>query len=445
MSYHLIIVDGADRGLTITVKPEGIRLGRASNNDVALKDPLASRFHCRFFFEKDGGLWLEDLGAANPTLLNEKSVQTARVKQGDLVTIGETIIKVVNDTKDILNGNADPEQQPPSPPAFSLFDRSNGGKKEAGRKISFRRAGSSNQSKFSSKILFFVLVIFAGTLIALIVFFSLTDRSKEPLQNLSAVAPLEIHYEKVEATTNNIFRYEMELKEGLLSVQIDDLAEGRHIDKNQRKKISDDAINELLKEIKRNEFFQLDTLYQEPAKDSLFSISLSITSGTKTHKVKVINAGEVAHLHNLRELLENFVENELGLAALALSKEKLLALAEEAMLRGKMLYDQRNIKDDNLFKAAKALKECEIYLETFEEKPSYYKEANSLKLQAECELQSLIDELMFQAERAIKLAEWQEAARALRTVMEKVPERTDERYRSAEKKLLDVEKRLKKK
>ncbi len=439
MSYHLIVVDGADRNLTITVKEEGTRIGRASSNDVPLKDPLASRFHCRFFFKEDGTLWVEDLGAANPTLLNEKPVQTANVKKGDIITIGETLIKVVNDT------NQPKEAAEKISTDFSLFDKEEHAHREAGRKVSFKRATSTNATGASSRLLFFSLIAVAVLLIVLFAFFALTPHSGEPVQILSKVAPLEIYYEKVEATTNNIFRYEMELKDGLLSVQIDDLMEGRHIDKNQRKKISEEAINELIAAIKKSDFFKLDSLYQEPFKTDLFSVTLDIALGTKCHKVMVLNTGEPAELHNLREMLENFVEHELGLAALALSKEKLFALAEDAMLRGKMLYDQRNIKDENLFRAVKALKECTIYLETFEDKPPIYKEANTLRLQAERELQALIDDLMFQAERAIKLAEWQEAARALRMIMEKVPERTDERYCSAEKKLLDVEKRLKKK
>ncbi len=65
----LIAEAGPDRGREITV-PEGeISLGRSSQNDVCLVDPILSRHHCRISFH-GGVLSVEDLDSANGTLVN---------------------------------------------------------------------------------------------------------------------------------------------------------------------------------------------------------------------------------------------------------------------------------------------------------------------------------------------------------------------------------------
>ncbi len=65
------------------------RLGRTSDNDIVVKDPNASRAHCRVF-AKGGQHWLEDK-SANGTVLNGKAVHGAVVelKHGDKFSIGE--------------------------------------------------------------------------------------------------------------------------------------------------------------------------------------------------------------------------------------------------------------------------------------------------------------------------------------------------------------------
>ena len=60
-------------------------------------------------------------------------------------------------------------------------------------------------------------------------------------------------------------------------------------------------------------------------------------------------------------------------------------------------------------------------------------------------LEERYKELNFSADRAIKLKEWQEAADELRALMQLIPDRADSRNRDAERRLLDVENRLRKK
>ena len=170
-----------------------------------------------------------------------------------------------------------------------------------------------------------------------------------------------------------------------------------------------------------------------------------MTIGRKTHRVKVLNTIEPEQFKKAREAIEEFAQNEIGLTALALTREKLLELAKASSLLGRSLYDQREVKRANLALAIRSLKETEWYLETVEPKPDYYADAVALRRECERELEETHQNHLFLAERAIKLRDWNEAATNLRILLEKVSDRADERYQNAQKKLIDVERHLKKK
>jgi len=75
----------------------------------------------------------------------------------------------------------------------------------------------------------------------------------------------------------------------------------------------------------------------------------------------------------------------------------------------------------------------------------FYAGAVALHAEAEREMQATADDLLFLAERAIRLKDWNEAALMLCLLCEKIPDRADSRHQNARKKLLAVERHLKKK
>ncbi|WP_068014821.1 FHA domain-containing protein [Nocardia mexicana] len=65
----------------------GLTIGRTSDNQIVVNDPLASRRHARL--AKGGeGLLLEDLGSANGTFVNGRREQRVVLRERDIVTIG---------------------------------------------------------------------------------------------------------------------------------------------------------------------------------------------------------------------------------------------------------------------------------------------------------------------------------------------------------------------
>jgi len=428
---HLIVEEGPDRGRQISIRPEGARIGRSSNNDIALTDPVMSRFHCRIFFKPNEGLWIEDLGSANNTLLNSAPVRMMRLRAGDRLSLGDTILKVVSD-------------EFPSSSAAQLFNAPESRAADSKQGPASIFAADTKKKKLLTSLLV-IACCAAGLALIVHLLKSFPSGTDSSLVLAEQPQKVEIYYEKVEASPKNIFRYELELANGELSVQIDDLENKRHVPKNQRKKLDPELLNSLCATLAQSDFNGLKELYKGSPEGVYDLWDLSITTGRNTHRVKVLNTIEPEQFKKTREAIEEFARNELGLSALALTKEKLLELAGAAALLGRNLYDQREVKRENLALAIRALKETEWYLETIDPKPDYYADSIALLRESERELEETCINYLFLADRAIKLKDWNEAASNLRVLLEKIPDRSDERHLNAQKKLIDVERHLKKK
>lgn len=425
--YHLIVEKGNDKGRRVFVDPNGSRLGRSSNNDIALNDPALSRYNNRFFFKPDEGLWISDLGSSNTTLVNGKPVQEARLQVGDRIIAGETTLCVISDSLDGGTGDI-----------ASVVD------------LGFKSTpvAAAKKKKSNMHILIMIACVFA--VVALFGWGRkmIEDSAKKNSKVVPVVVDktdktLEISYEKVIADTNNIFRYQLELGTNrMLSVQIDDLANKRHVRKESE--VSREYIDNLIRVLHDSGFYSLSDKYQGIQPGTYHLWDLSITIDKKTHRTKVLNRVEPEIFRAVRETLEEAGRNELGLWAIEFSTEKLIDMADTANLLGKKLYDERDVKYGNIAAALKSFKEAKWYLETVEPKPEYYPEVISYIRDCKSELDKRYKDQNFLAERAIKLREWEQAARELRILCQIIPERDDKRNQDARKKLLDVESRIKK-
>ncbi|MEP7121744.1 MAG: GGDEF domain-containing protein [Byssovorax sp.] len=88
-------------GKRIALDRSPLRIGRSADNDVVLAWDSASRHHAHVE-RREEGYFLVDLGSTNGTWLND--VQLTRketaLKDGDRITIGQTIFKLVSDPDD---------------------------------------------------------------------------------------------------------------------------------------------------------------------------------------------------------------------------------------------------------------------------------------------------------------------------------------------------------
>ena len=69
-----------------------VTVGRAPDNDVVVGDPATSGRHGRIEV-RAGAFWISDLGSTNGTLVNGEPVIEKQLNHGDLIAIGQNIIR----------------------------------------------------------------------------------------------------------------------------------------------------------------------------------------------------------------------------------------------------------------------------------------------------------------------------------------------------------------
>ena len=91
----LTFVAGAKPGGAFPLGPDGNSwvAGRSNDADLVLADDTVSRKHARIYSAR-GALWLRDLGSRNGTLINGRSVAHHRLRPGDRITIGASLLRV---------------------------------------------------------------------------------------------------------------------------------------------------------------------------------------------------------------------------------------------------------------------------------------------------------------------------------------------------------------
>lgn len=426
---ELMITNGALQGKRFTVKDGGLRLGRSSSNDIHISDEELSRNHC--FFETVGsdGIRVTDLASANGTYLNGKALagDPVTLALGDLIEVGKTVIKVVGD-------------EPPAAPKLAKVDLGLGN--PAAQPAS--AAGGRKRSPVLN-LLWLGAVALAGVAGYLV----LTAPSKESVRPQSLPdenPPLEeLYYEKVEADSKGIFRYELTLsRDGALKVSVANVpGESRHVVKTQQ--LDETAKAELGRILSFPVLREIDREYVgvEPDPPALESWTLKTVYASRAKSIQIVNTQEPAAFRAVREKLEAFSKNQLGVWALQYSREKLIALAEEALAVARTKWEDRDVNHGNLFGAVVAYGEALFYLETVNPQPPCAEAAREGLRTAKTELDTRYADQRFLADRAINLSQWETAQRELTVLVEMIPDRNDDRNREATAKLLDVEKRMK--
>ena len=80
---------------SVVVLADGLTIGRAEESAVVVRDARASRRHAHII--ADGTGWsVEDDGSANGTFVDGAQVRRARLDRGQIVTIGDTPLRIVD-------------------------------------------------------------------------------------------------------------------------------------------------------------------------------------------------------------------------------------------------------------------------------------------------------------------------------------------------------------
>lgn len=403
--WILSIVHGPDTGREVEIGAEGLAIGRAADNDVVLADPAVALYHGRLRLTPEGLPEFEDLFSEAGTKVDGRPVERAVLFSGATITLGGTTLAVAEETGGVDLGLA-------SAPSRR-------------KKPSWRWAAAAVG----------IAAVFAAA------WWFLRERPVDPAAAAEGPAPFDLSYEKVQATATNIFRYALHITPRSIEAEVDDLAQNRHLRRDAR--LEEDAARHLARQLDEAGFFNLDPVQEGRAGPVHEETLLRLVLGERSHSVRVANRVLPEALASVRDAIEQFGENELGLVALSLSAEEARRRASDAFVRGRQLYQERDVAYGNLYEAIRSFREAQWYLEPIEPKPEAYQEAVHMESVASEELDRRIEDQRFLAEKAIQLRDWAGAGEALRTIVVLLPDRADDRNESARRKLMDVERRRK--
>ncbi len=85
------VLEGIDKGRIFRELPTPVTIGREEGNSLRLNDERVSRFHAKVQFD-NGEIILTDLESTNGTRVNNNVVQIRRLRPGDRVGVGRSLL-----------------------------------------------------------------------------------------------------------------------------------------------------------------------------------------------------------------------------------------------------------------------------------------------------------------------------------------------------------------
>ncbi len=89
---YLLVSTRGSRSVQFDLGGPLIGIGRASDNDVIVDDPMVSRHHCQLKLQH-GAYGFADLGSINGSMVNGQLVSQIALGPGDVIEIGDTQIQ----------------------------------------------------------------------------------------------------------------------------------------------------------------------------------------------------------------------------------------------------------------------------------------------------------------------------------------------------------------
>jgi pSer/pThr/pTyr-binding forkhead associated (FHA) protein len=90
----IVILKGYAEGMEYPIDRTYSVLGRSTNAQVRIKDPLASREHAVIVYH-EGEFLLKDLDSTNGTHMRGASIRQRKLRHGDKFRIGETLLQFI--------------------------------------------------------------------------------------------------------------------------------------------------------------------------------------------------------------------------------------------------------------------------------------------------------------------------------------------------------------
>ena len=455
---EIVFLTGPNKDKHFEISSASLRIGRSSSSDVQIPDEELSRNHCMIEVSSDGALTITDLASANGTFLNGENIEgnTKPLKIGDEVSIGTSVFVITSPTSPSPTTSPSPSSSP-SPSPNNSIDLGFGGAKESDAASSGGDI-SDNVQKSSSAMRIVLLGVIAFLVVAIALVLEFGDKlisvgaSKKRSAKVVTEAPkdslrkiISFQYEKVDADSKRIFRYFANLDQsGILSVEFDDLpGENRHM--SRRKELTDAARAELEKIFAESEWVKLESHYSGAdvkSENALKSRRIKLVGRDGVKEVVVENRLEPDGFPRIRERLEAWVNNELGVQSIQRSRAELESSSEHCEELGDAKWEERDVEMANLSEAIRFFKLAKNDLITLGLNTKDVQRIQSKIEKAEGELKRRYDDVRGEAERARQIGDWDRAKEEFSKIREMIPVRDDDRHREAIANLEDIENRI---
>ena len=443
---ELVFLAGPLKDRRFEISSAALRIGRSSSNDVQIPDEELSRNHCMIEVSADGALTIADLASANGTFVNGVNIEgeTKPLKPGDEVSIGISVFALFASAS-------------PSASAGNSIDLGFGGAKtsevsSAGGEI------SDNVQKSTPALRLVLMGVIAFLVVAIALVLEFGDKmisaggSKKKVANAVREVPKEsfrkivsFEYEKVDADSRRLFRYFANLDHsGVLSVEFDDLpGENRHM--SRRKELTDASRAELEKIFAEGDWVKLESHYSGAdvkSENALKSRRIRLVGRDGVKEVVVENRLEPDGFPRIRERLEAWVNNELGVQSIQRSRAELESSSEHCEELGDAKWEERDVEMANLSEAIRFFRLAKNDLITLGSNTKDVARIQGKIEKAEGELKKRYDDVRGEAERARQIGDWDRAKEEFSKIREMIPARDDDRHREAIANLEDIENRI---
>jgi diguanylate cyclase (GGDEF)-like protein len=88
----VVVIYGPDLGKRLQLGTAPFEIGRSARNDLPIDQESVSRHHARLTFD-GADYWLQDLNSTNGTYVNDDLIREHRLRDGDQIHIGRSILK----------------------------------------------------------------------------------------------------------------------------------------------------------------------------------------------------------------------------------------------------------------------------------------------------------------------------------------------------------------
>lgn len=465
MRLHCLTGKLKDR--TIVVPNTGATIGREPGSDLAFADDTEmSRQHARLERQEDETWQLIDLRSRNGAWLNGQRVSArAAIRDGDEIRIGRTLLRVDFSAAPVAASTAPPvvtiQRVPvaeddagakatpataadtgPAPPTAAMAQPDAAAPPPSADEATPPMAAPSPARAQAMPRLRLALVLLIVLMLATFLLLLLKQGARRPPpQNASQPAAttadpqhLQVWFERVEASTKVLFRYELQLRAGKARLQIDDVSNSRRVE--EEKTLSREQLEFLASTLLSDGFLKLSPVPPERGDGTLNRTRLMAVCGTRGNYITVENTMAPEAFAAAVQALVNFMQGEFGVFAAPMPREEVLKAAEEEYLAARRLYEERTVDLANLYRASRAYQQVVERLAKFDEKPEWYATARQEAELTHKMLETELERILRDAAMLKSAGNLEDARRLLGNVLAMVPDREHEAARQARQEIL---------